>query len=148
MSQTSHYSTIDTRSELSSMQKASTALDRSTSMEANSTFDETCSNNDRRRRSEVSSTQRASTVIDGPTELKESGVSKIHTVSFDDGFYPDKFKDPQSTPTHRYHLYNIIIALNCFLVSLFASAYLYVAPAIASEFETSTYICKYIRPEI
>jgi hypothetical protein len=95
-----------------------------------------------RRGSEVPSTQSASTAVDETTETKGDGEAKIHAVSFDDGFYPDKFKDPQLTPTHRYHLYNVIIALNCFLVSLFASAYLYIAPAVAAEYETSTYICK------
>ncbi|UZJ55615.1 hypothetical protein CBS101457_004935 [Exobasidium rhododendri] len=68
--------------------------------------------------------------------------SKVHIVSFDDGFYPHEYRDPLTTPVHRYNLYNILIAINCFLVSLFASAYLYVAPAVQAEFDTTVYLSR------
>lgn len=93
-------------------------------------------------------TETAATLTTNSSEKDGRGAStekdrrELHTVSFDDGLYPDEYRDPLSTPSHRYHLYNIIIALNCFLVSLFASAYLFVAPAVQAEFQTTEYLCE------
>lgn len=58
-------------------------------------------------------------------------------VHFNDGYLEHKYIDPRKTPTWRFYTYIAIIAASCFLTSSFASAYLYIAPAVQKEFAVS-----------
>ena len=78
------------------------------------------------------------------TEPESGGVQekKSVEVSFDDGYFPDQFKDPQKMPPARFYLGMAVIAYNAFILSLYASAYLYVAPYAQEEFHTGEQVSR------